>query len=363
MRSFAAFSDHDFEFFIADLLGEDDGVRYEVFARGPDRGVDLRHFTDPEEAPDVVQCKRYIRSTYSDLKRAAREEAETLSRSGLVPASYRLVTTLELTAANKVELAAILDDHVSGDEDILAAGDLETLLDRHGEVERRHPKLWLTGGTQLDAILNSAIYQRSRQLFEETQEALPRYVETKAFFNARQRLREQKVLVIAGLPGIGKTTLARVLLADAALDEFEPIEISKDAEEANTLYSPDKMQAFYYDDFLGRTFLQDRLVKNEDRRIAQLIRRVIASSTSLFIMTTREHILSQALEFYEELRREGIDTKRYLLELEEYSRLDRARIFYNHIWSSGQLDQGSREELITGRAYERISTMTITPRG
>ena len=107
MRSFAAFSDHDFEYFIADLYGEIDGVHYEAFARGPDQGVDLRHFPEPGEAPDVLQCKRYVRSTWSDLRRAAKDEVRKLEEVGTELHSYRFVTTLELTAANKDELAGI----------------------------------------------------------------------------------------------------------------------------------------------------------------------------------------------------------------------------------------------------------------
>lgn len=79
-----------------------------------------------------------------------------------------------------------------------------------------------------------------------------------------------------------------------------------------------------------------------------------ASKTSLFVMTTREHILRQALAFYEELKRENVDARRYLLELDEYSRLDKARIFYNHIWASGQLDQRAAESLVAGKGYARI---------
>lgn len=354
MRSFADFSDHDFELFVADLLGEIDGVRYEVFARGADRGIDLRHFLPEGEGTDIVQCKRYIESSWSDLKRAARAEAEALAAMEPAPRSYRLVTTLPLTPDRKSDLAGILRGFARTDGDIFGADDLETMLDRNPEVERRHPKLWLAGGTHLDEILNAGVYNRSRQLLEETKHALSRYVETDAFHIARERLREERVLIIAGKPGIGKTTLAQMLLADAVVDGYQPIEISADAEEANEVYRADERQVFYYDDFLGSTFLQQRLAKNEDRRLTQLIRRVAGSQTSLFLLSTREHILRQALEFYEELERERLDARRYLLELSEYTRLDRARILYNHIWASGQLDQVAAASLINDAGYARI---------
>ena len=354
MRTFADFSDHDFELFVADLLGEIDEVRYEAFARGPDQGIDLRHFPPGEECPDIVQCKRYIESSWSDLKRAARAETVALSAMDPAPRSYRLVTTLPLTPTRKAELASILDQFVEDDGDIFGADDLETMLDGNPEVERRHPKLWLAGGTHLDEILNAGVYNRSRQLLEETRRALPRYVETGAFYTARERLREERVLIVAGKPGIGKTTLTQMLLADAVVDGYQPIEISADAEEANEAYRADERQVFYYDDFLGATFLQQRLAKNEERRLTQLIRRVADSNSSLFLLSTREHILRQALAFYKELERENLDGRRYLLELAEYSRLDRARILYNHIWASGQLDERATTALATDAEYARI---------
>lgn len=264
------------------------------------------------------------------------------------------MTTLSLTPARKSELARILAGYVRDGADIIGADDLEAMLDQNETVERRHPKLWLSGGTHLDEVLHAGVYNRSRQLLAETETALPRYVETDAFFTARERLRAERVLIIAGKPGIGKTTLTQMLLADAVTDGYAPIEISEDAEEANKVFKAGERQVFYYDDFLGSTFLQQPLAKNEDRRLSQLIRRVAASSTSLFLLSTREHILRQALAFYEELNRERIDARRYLLELSDYSRLDRARILYNHIWASGQLDERASASLVVGRGYEQI---------
>jgi hypothetical protein len=228
------------------------------------------------------------------------------------------------------------------------------LLDQNERVERRHPKLWLGGGVQLETILNNGTYQRSAQLLEETREMSSRYVETKAFYEARERLHADRVLIIAGAPGIGKTTLARMLLADAALEGYEPISISADAQEAFDVLNPGIRQSFYYDDFLGTTFLQNPLLKNEDGRISQLVRRVADSDTSLFLMTTREYILKQALDTYELFKREGVETRRFLLELSDYTQLDRARIFYNHIWSSGQVTRRAKDRLLQGRTYKLI---------
>jgi len=113
-------------------------------------------------------------------------------------------------------------------------------------------KLWLTGTTQLATLLHAGTYNRSRSLAEDILADLPRYVQSAAFPKARKLLRSERVCVIAGQPGIGKTTLARLLLADAALDNYEPIEVSSDIEEAWSVHDPDELQVFLYDDFLGR---------------------------------------------------------------------------------------------------------------
>jgi Restriction endonuclease len=180
MRRYDAFSPYDFEIFIADLFGADLGVRFESFARGPDGGIDLRYVPlDGNKRPHVVQCKHYVRSTFPTLLAAARREAKQLKAMKPQPSTYQFVTSRELTAANKTSLMAVLDPWIKHEQDVLGANDISAILDQHPEVERRQVKLWLTGGTQLAAILRAGSVQRSQSLLDEIRHAMPRYVQSR----------------------------------------------------------------------------------------------------------------------------------------------------------------------------------------
>lgn len=359
MRPFERLSDTEFENLVGDLLGTAENRRYERFRRGPDLGIDLRYMAD--DSLVVVQCKHYLNSTFSQLRAAARREAARLSETGVELTHYRLVTSRPLTLPNKAALVEDLGGWVANEADILGGGDLEGLLDLHPEVERRHVKLWLSGGTALEALLNADVLARSRALLTAIDRTLPLYVETEAFLLAHEKLAAERVCLISGQPGIGKSTLARMLVADAVSQGFEPVEISNDVEEAWALSDPQVAQVFHYDDFLGTTTLGE-LKKNEDQRLIAFIHEVMDRPNALFILTTREYILNQALDLYESFERAGIGRDRFLLELELYGHLDRAKILYNHVYHS-DLPIEARQALARNHRYDRIvSHQLFNPR-
>ena len=102
------------------------------------------------------------------------------------------------------------------------------------------------------------------------------------------------------MPGIGKTTLADLLLYSHLEQGFKPVVIQDGLADARRMFEKNTKQIFYFDDFLGQTFLHDRpdmLGGNQDAALVTFMEAVSNTQHSRFILTTREHILGSALTF------------------------------------------------------------------
>lgn len=359
MRQLAALSDIEFEHLVADLLRAHTGRAYERFAAGSDGGVDLRWTNGRTE---IVQCKHYARSSFSQLLASAKEEPRKLSELSPKPDTYRFVTSQSLTVSQKDKLITALEGWIDKPEMIWGLESIVDLLDAHPEVERHHVKLWLSSSNQLEQLLNAGTLNRSNDLIERIKYSLPRYVQTARFYDARSLLVDQGVCLIAGEPGIGKTILGQMLLLDSANHGFESFYVSQDINEAWEALA-DRPQAFYYDDFLGRIGLSG-LSKNEDQRLVDLIARANREPESTrLILTTREYILRHAVHLYDTLDRAELDHRRFLLALEDYSRYERGLVLYNHLYHSPAMKAEWISEIVESRSYlEIIDHPNYSPR-
>ncbi|MDM7186354.1 hypothetical protein QUH49_28225, partial [Klebsiella pneumoniae] len=167
--------------------------------------------------------------------------------------------------------------------DIYGKEGVNDLLTQYPSVEKNFYKLWISSTNVLINILNNGIVQKSKFLIEEAHLESARYIQTKQFDEALDILKEKHALVITGSPGVGKTTLAKQLALFHSYKGYEIYHIEDSISEAESCFCPEKMQFFYFDDFLGANYL-DVIEGNVDSKIMNFIRRVTLDKNKRLVL-------------------------------------------------------------------------------
>lgn len=216
---FTTLDPSDFEALVADLLARSWGARLESFKPGKDDGIDLRHSRVPAGEPKtIVQCKRYAPHKFPELLRSLGNERENLER--LCPERYVLTTSVALSPKNKDKLVAALAPWCKSTKDIYGHDELNGLLRDFPEVERAHFKLWISSTAVLERVLHARIFAVTEATVEATKQQLSRLVVHGGLDTALDLLHERHHVLIVGNPGIGKTTLARMLMCHYMREGF-----------------------------------------------------------------------------------------------------------------------------------------------
>ncbi len=237
---------YDLEVLARDLLQAHWGVTLESFKADKDGGIDLRYASAAGKL--VVQIKHMPRTGLAGLLRELKEAAKVRQ---LQPDRYVLVTSVPLSAANKDAVVSIIGADVIRPSDVIGQEDLNNLLGQHGEIERGHYKLWLASRAVLDRVLHNAALTRSEFKARQVYRDARRYVQGGVYPEAMRMLDSRRVVVIAGPPGVGKSTLANLLLYEHLKRGFCPVLIQRDIDEGQALFQPGVRQVFHFDDFMG----------------------------------------------------------------------------------------------------------------
>jgi len=346
---FHQLSPHDLEVLTRDLLQAHWGVRLENFKTGRDGGIDLRYAAGP--ATTIVQVKHYLRTGVTGLLRDLQKEAVKVRR--LAPSRYILVTSVPLSPLNKDAIVRAIGADYLQPQDVVGPDDLNNLIGQHPEVEGRHYKLWLASRSVFDRVIHNSALTRSEFKARQVYEQARRYVASDAYPKALQMLADQRVVIIAGPPGVGKTTLADLLLYAHLEQGYQAVLIQRDVEEGEKLFQPGLRQIFYFDDFMGATFAGDRVHGSDDRALLNFIAMVRATPDARLVLTTREHVFAQAVGRSERLRHADLHDLRVILNMPSYTTMQRARILYNHLYFS-DLPDAYRDELLRDEFYMRV---------
>lgn len=347
---FSSLNDKEFEDLSTDLLSCHLNSRIERFKVGRDSGVDGRFFSS-EGDEVIIQCKHWRKSGLAALIRSIKNtEVDKVKK--LNPKRYIFVTSLELSRLNKTQIKNLLSPYILSESDIFGNEDLNDILSRNIEVEKKHYKLWISSTNVHTTILNSAIVGRSKHKLQEIIEESNRYVVTQSHNKAMEKLDKIHSVIITGSPGVGKTSLADQLCQYYAANDYEFCFIENSLNEAESIYREDSKQVFYFDDFLGRNFLL-ALDSHQDSHVINFIKKIERDRKKRFILTSRSNILNQGKRLSDLFDIKNVNKNEYELTITSLTDFDKAKILYNHIWF-GDLDEGYISELYKEKRYLTI---------
>ncbi|MCE8510531.1 restriction endonuclease [Ruegeria pomeroyi] len=354
---FGNLSPIEFEALVADLLGEELGVTFETFSEGADGGIDARFSTAKGDI--ILQAKHYKESTWSDLKTAAKNEHPKIIQ--LNPKVYHFLTSQKLTPSRKTELKICLSHESVLKTNIRGRTEINALLRKHGAVERRNIKLWLSSTAVLQRLLNNDIAVFTEATMDGIGRVLKVFVENPSLPKAATILNKRHCLIVSGPPGVGKTTLAQVLAAEYCDEDWELVAITS-IEEGHRAFHGEKKQVFIFDDFLGTTKLERATLSRDDSKIASFMAMVSRRDNKRFILTTRKYILQAARSSSEALDGHSVDLSEMVLDLDVYTREIKARILYNHLYHSSLKEEAINELLESGLIPSIVDHKHYMPR-
>jgi hypothetical protein len=335
--NFSSINDKDLEDLTRDLLSKDLNTNFQSFKKGRDKGIDLRYSTVGEENEIIIQVKHYSGSKYSNLKSDLKNK-ELPKIEELQPKRYLVVTSLPLSTTNKEEIKKILTPFVLCTNDIYGQDDLNGLICKYPKIEESHFKLWLSSTTVFKRILYNGVKGRSEFAVSKIESRIKIFVPSKSHQKSVEILNDKNFILITGAPGIGKTILANVLTYQLLAEDFELVYINE-IREAEDAYENNKKQVFYFDDFLGAATLDLTSSRNADATLVNFLERIKADKQKRLILTCRTTILNQAKEKSEIINNSKIEISNHEVKIEDYGKLEKAKILYNHIYYSNLTEE------------------------
>lgn len=341
----------EFEELCRDLISKKEGIEFHTFASGKDGGIDGRYQT--KNGDIIIQAKHYISSTISNLKTTVREQKKKLDI--IKPIRYIFITSYSLSVENINEIYGILKNYVSDKQDIIGQSMIDKMIENNPEILLKHPNLWWNY-TTLTQLIKPEIYGNNRFEIEEMESKLERLVWCHQYTEALTKIEKERILVITGMPGIGKTVLGTLIAFKYAVRGYKIIkDFTENIEKINVLINKNEKNIIFIDDFLGANILEYFKGSNSGNELIRFINKMKKDDKQIVVLTTRSQIFKEAINLADKFDQLQLTQKNrnFTIELNNYTNNEKAEILYRHLQLS-KIEKKDLETLIKNKNYWNI---------
>ena len=354
MFNYENLSDYEFENLCCDIMSKKLGVELRIFATGRDGGIDATDDTKTHNI--VVQAKHYIRSGYAVLLRTLRGEGEKVKQ--LNPNQYYVCCAQKLTPGNVSEIYDLFSDYMYDTNNVIDLNVIDTFLNKpeNSDVLRKHYKLWLESTEILNQIYNRNIFIDCEVLLADIEEHSKLFVETNYYHESIKVLDKSRILMLLGLPGVGKTVTTKMVALYYASQGYR-IRYTTDGEIVNLKKSisesEEEKELIILDDCLGQAYF--KMKENQENELISLIKYVSRHNNKKIILNSRITIYNEAKE-HSGLFADFFDNKDNLIKYIDMNNLsieNKGKIFFNHLYFKG-VPREYYNNITKDKAYKRI---------
>lgn len=341
----------EFEKFCMDFMGKKLNLKFKRFGPGKDDGIDLISL----DGKIICQCKRYKDS--SKLVDICKKEVEKIKKQSFD--KYYLLTSAEISETVTKNIYDIFRDYMENYSYVIGKNDIDDFLtdDANIDVLKKNHKLWLSSTIVLDLYLNRYSDAISKVIIDDFEDETKYFVETKAYYDAVDIINSNGAILFVGDPGIGKTLTSKMLIRYLLISnkEYRLTSVSNNdlSKVIESMQQNDNPEIIFLDDFLGQTLLSisDKLI-NELKSLLKLTK---IYKNKKVILNSRITILNKAKNEKEEFEKlmDEIGIKECLIDVNEITKLDRARILYNLMYHNG-VTRKSYDSIIKNKNYNSI---------
>ncbi len=325
-------SSEEFEELAVDLQSHLEKINYSKTNIGADEGIDGYVYNNKGKL-QIIQAKRYI--SKKNLNHQMKIEKSKIDRLKEKPGKYVLYTTCKLQLKDKKKIQEIMAPYIKNVNDINDYSDIINLISNLPEIELKYYKLWITSTNvmidTIEKIFNRKIYEINKIKKDEKKKMSLKYVATEHLSRVIQILERNNVVIISGMPGVGKTTLANVTAIIYENRNYEYINIEKIDDYFNFKINDDKKYIFFFDDFLG-TIDYEISTEKEARQIISVIKKINTGPKNIkLIITTREFVLNEGKQKSEVLDNFYETMFKLTINMREYTKKEKMDILIKHI--------------------------------